>query len=67
MKDNVVKVGIKDRHLIIPDGWHLVKDGPAKEGDMFANLMTFKWDRIDKQDLEENSQASEFDFLIRQS
>lgn len=67
MKDKIIKIGSKGRHLVVPEGWNLIKEGFVKKGDLFANLMTFKWTPIDNQDLEENSQANEFDFLIRKS
>ena len=35
---NTVKLGPKRKHLVLPELWEIVKDGPCISGDMCANI-----------------------------
>lgn len=39
-----VKVGEKQRHLYIPEGWKLVIQGQILKGDMIAEVNRLVWD-----------------------
>ncbi len=65
MNDNIVLIGEKRKHLQIPDGYKKVHTGICKEGDLFANLMTYKWSPVDKEDVELKMTTDDFDVLIR--
>lgn len=60
----VVKIGERGRHLEIPRGWKLIKDGDCEEGDRFANLWTRRWEPVDVDDI--GDPAEWFDYLIRE-
>lgn len=58
----VVKVGKKQRHLKIPDGWYLVTEGTFHKGDKAANLYEAVWEPIDDEDV---GNPLYYDFVIR--
>lgn len=60
----VVKIGPKGRHLMIPEGWELIPAGQCKPGDRFANLYTRRWQEVDADDI--GDPAELFDYLIRE-
>ena len=59
----LVKIGPKGKHLDMPKGWHKVESGNAEKGDQFANLMTYKWQEVDEEDIGYSFDC--FDHLIR--
>jgi len=60
-----VKVGPKNKHLVIPGDWSQVLEGHVQEGDMFADLATYEWSVVDADDLQ--AEVSDFDCLIRKT
>lgn len=58
-----VKVGPKNRHMTIPDGWERVLSGPARKNDRYANLQYYQFTDIEEEDL--LFDAETFDCLIR--
>jgi hypothetical protein len=56
------KVGPKDRHLYIPDGWTQVF-GVMKKGDRVGNNYLVEWEPIDDED--EGLDAIIYDHVIR--
>lgn len=44
---NVIKIGAKQRHLLIPSGYRLLfENEKVKQGDMAANLYKIHWEYI---------------------
>lgn len=64
--DNIVLLGNKKKHLKIPDGYKRIYSGKCRHGDMYGNLMTYKWSLVDQEDVDSMT-ADEFDVLIRKS
>jgi len=63
---NVIKVGDKEKHVMIPDDYELVIRSDleyVKEGDKFLNLFNNRWDDVESDDI--GMPTSQFDFLIR--
>lgn len=58
-----IKFGPKNRHIQIPDGYEIVREGHVKEKDMFLNLSTYRFNMVDIDDLNDNVES--FDLLIR--
>lgn len=58
-----VKVGPKNRHMTIPDGWERVLSGPARQNDMYADLCHYRFMNVEEEDL--LFDAETFDCLIR--
>lgn len=63
MSDNVVKVGLKNRHIRIPTGWKLVKTGTVFQDDKFLCLATYCWEYMDSLDIGES--VENYDYVIR--
>ncbi len=62
---NFIKVGSKDKHLKILDGYYLVKDGFIKKGDLCANIYEVNWEPVDECEHETQSLVSDYYFVIR--
>lgn len=63
-----VQIGLKRKHLTVPDGWRVVKDGVALPSDQFANVGNPNapfWQPVRADDV--GDPADEFDALIRRS
>ena len=64
----VVKVGPKERHVTIPEGWAPVTEGNCQAGDMFLNVGMFpqrvQWVHADEFDIGDTVAC--FDLLIRE-
>ena len=66
------KVGIRGRHVQLPEGYYQVKCGEVVKGDKYLIACDFalngkvSWEEVDKLDLEE-SKVSDFDLLIRKN
>ena len=58
-----VKVGPKNRHVEVPEGWRRVTQGQCKTGDMFVHLGTLKLTTATHDDVGMN--WDDFDFLFR--
>lgn len=59
----IIKVGPKNRHVEIPEGYKIIKEGEVKDKDLFLNLSTYKFNMVDSEDL--LMDAENFDLLIR--
>lgn len=46
-----VHVGIKRKLVEIPDGYEQIHSGKIQKGDMFCNLILFKWELVDNNDI----------------
>lgn len=52
MSGSHVRVGPRQRHLAIPDGWELLSPLlPMAQGDMHADIYRLAWDPIDDEDV----------------
>ena len=60
-----IKVGPKQRHMTVPEGWELVTQGGIYYGDYVANLYSAQWEPVDRQDWEEHLDVDIYDFVIR--
>jgi hypothetical protein len=58
-----IKWGPKNRHIQIPDGYEIVKEGNVELNDMFLNLSTYRFNMVDEDDLRDSVES--FDVLIR--
>jgi hypothetical protein len=61
----VVKVGLKQRHVTIPDGWEIVTHGEAMPGDYFANVNSGKFEPCNEKDGDFGMSFETFELLIR--
>lgn len=62
----IEKVGPKNRHVDIPDGWQRVTSGKVLRGDKFLLCPSYtKWILVDEEDLQDCMMAENFDCLIR--
>lgn len=59
----IVKVGPKNRHVEIPDGYKVIKEGAVQFDDLFLNLSTYRFNMVDEEDLFVDAES--FDLLIR--
>ena len=64
---STIKLGLKKKHLIVPTGWYVVKSGSPRREDMFANLETFHWQPVGREDLDLAMRAEEYECLIRKT
>jgi hypothetical protein len=64
---NFVKVGPKNRHLEILNGYYLVTTGTFKKGDLCANIYKAAWEHIDEEDYKNNLSVEIYDFVIRKN
>lgn len=60
----VVKVGPKEKHVKIPEGWRQVTAGECKKGDRYADLLRYAFLKVEEEDL--GMPADSFDCLIRE-
>jgi hypothetical protein len=51
VEDGKVKFGEKKRHVPVPDGWRLVREGKCLKGDRFLNLAHGYWEVVDEDDI----------------
>ena len=51
-----VKIGEKQKHVQIPEGWHQVKEGLVKEKDKFYNLQYHVFTDVEDEDLGDNAE-----------
>jgi len=58
-----VKVGPKRRHLKIPDGAVLIKEGPIEHGDLVADIHKGRWGFVDDEDVGLDAQV--YDHVCR--
>jgi len=58
-----LKMGIKQRHVTIPEGWSKVTSGVCTVGDMFCRTDTHKFMAVEADDV--NMPWDSFDLLIR--
>jgi len=63
-KTRTIKVGVKKRHLTIPDGWSLVTEGYCQKYDKYADLWKICFNYVDDDDI--GVPVEHFDFLIRE-
>ncbi len=67
LKNTVVKLGAKQKHLRLPDQWEIIKDGPCLPGDMCADISNEnnpKW-MLCTEEHEVGDDYSTFEALIR--
>ena len=57
------KIGLKGRHIEIPEGWRRVEHGPIIDGDKVANIYSAVWEHIDDDDI--GMDAQEYELVIR--
>jgi len=61
-----IQVGEKGKWMTVPQGWEKVPDGDkCRDGDRFANILTFRWDLADDEDCTLEIPSEHFDCLIR--
>jgi hypothetical protein len=63
-----IKVGPKDKHIEVPNGYSLVTEGVAKEGDMFCNVGNYPkmyWQYVEPDDIGES--VGFFDVVVRKT
>ena len=62
-----IKAGPKEKHIPIPDGWELVKEGKCKKGDKYLYcrdlFKTVSWNFAVQEDV--GCSFEEFEALIR--
>ena len=58
-----IHVGPKGKHVSVPEGWEVIKDGKCIKEDKFVNLQTFKFQYVDPDDID--LPVSAFEVLIR--
>ena len=62
----IVKIGPKQKHIKVPDGYNVVKEGKVKQGDIFCAVGDYPkiyWQRVDDEDVGDD--ISYYDCLIR--
>ena len=64
MNQVTFKVGPKNRHVTIPQGWHRVMEGVVKEFDKFASTDTLQFHLVEEDDI--GLPFDFFDLIIRE-
>lgn len=54
VNDRLLFYGDRQKHVIIPDGWHIVEDGESlvQKHDRFFNLLTVQFQTVEADDLD---------------
>jgi hypothetical protein len=58
----IIKVGDKQRHVEIPEGYKIKKSGKLTKENMYLHLQKLVWDNIEEEDLQFD--AADFDYVI---
>jgi len=61
----IVKVGMKKKHVKIPEGWHRVLLGPCQAGDRYCHTSTLASMLVEEDDIGLLVEDGHFDLLIR--
>lgn len=63
----IAKVGPKNRHVEIPEGWERVTEGTVQEGDRFLHTQTKMFVAVENYELGDRIGIdSDYDLLIRE-
>lgn len=62
---NIIKIGEKEKHLVIPEGWRIIKTGILQKTDKYADILHYKWDSIDVEDI--STPVEWYEYVIREN